>query len=74
MRLPQDKILHIDAGVEDGQVIIKSEWRGELVRCVDCEYIGTCCRNIFTDPISHEITLTYCSAGKRKDGDNNEID
>ena len=39
-----------------------------VVHCKDCKYIGTCCRNIFTDPISHEITLTYCSVGKRKDG------
>ena len=36
MRLPQDKILHIDTEINDGKVNIVAEWQGELVRCKDC--------------------------------------
>lgn len=36
MRLPQDRILHIDTEIANGKVNIVAEWQGELVRCKDC--------------------------------------
>lgn len=38
MRLPQDRILHIDTEIMDGKVNITAEWRGELVRCKYCDW------------------------------------
>ena len=37
MRLPQDRILHIDTELKNGKVNIVAEWQGELVRCKDCK-------------------------------------
>ena len=38
MRLPQDRILHIDTEFKDGKVNITAEWQGEIVRCKDCKH------------------------------------
>ena len=38
MRLPEDRILHIDTEVKNGKVNIVVEWQGELVRCKDCKH------------------------------------
>ena len=38
MRLPQDRILHIDTEIKDGKVNVVAEWQGELVRCKDCRH------------------------------------
>ena len=38
MRLPQDRILHIDTELKDGKVNVVVEWQGELVRCKDCRH------------------------------------
>lgn len=38
MRLPQDRILHIDTELAGYEVRVVAEWQGELVRCKDCEY------------------------------------
>lgn len=38
MRLPQDRILHIDTEFKNGKVNIISEWQGELVRCKNCKF------------------------------------
>ena len=38
MRLPQDRILHIDTEFENGKITVYAEWQGELVRCKDCRY------------------------------------
>ena len=38
MRLPQNRILHIDTEFKDGKVNIVAEWQGELVRCKDCRW------------------------------------
>ena len=38
MRLPQDRILHIDTELAGDEVRIVAEWQGELVRCKDCEH------------------------------------
>ena len=38
MRLPQDRILHIDTEIVDGKMNVTTEWQGELVRCKDCRF------------------------------------
>ena len=38
MRLPQDRILHIDTELAGDEVRVVAEWQGELVRCKDCKY------------------------------------
>ena len=42
MRLPQDRILHIDTELEGGKMNIVAEWQGELVRCKDCKHQEHC--------------------------------
>ena len=37
MRLPQDMILHIDTELAGDEVRVVAEWKGELVRCKDCD-------------------------------------
>ena len=37
MKLPQDRILHIDTEFKNGKVNVVAEWQGELVRCKDCK-------------------------------------
>ena len=41
MRLPQDRILHIDTELKDGKVNVVAEWQGELVQCKDCKHRET---------------------------------
>lgn len=67
MRLPQDRILHIDTEFKDGKVNIVAEWQGELVRCKDCKlYIIE--RNECT---LHGLMLVYpefyCRSGERRE-------
>ena len=38
MRLPQDRILHIDTELAGDEVRVVVEWQGELVRCKDCTH------------------------------------
>ena len=38
MRLPQDRILHIDTELAGDEVRVVAEWQGELVRCKDCKH------------------------------------
>lgn len=47
MKLPQDRILHIDTELAGDEIRVVMEWQGELVRCKDCRYyvdgmIGNC--------------------------------
>lgn len=44
----------------------------EIVRCKDCKYEKTCCRNIIDDPDGIPVQIDYCSYGERKDGDEHE--
>ncbi len=75
MRLPQDRILHIDTELKDGKVNIVAEWQGELVRCKDCRYFkkiversdsGLCHRDLVASAWKEN---GYCSRGERKGGD-----
>ena len=38
MRVPQDRILHIDTELAGDEVRVVMEWLGELVRCKDCRH------------------------------------
>ena len=73
MRLPQDRILHIDTEFADGKVNIVTEWQGELVRCKDCKYGHK------TTPVDSGADILcdfcdweyfdddYCSRGERRE-------
>ena len=39
----------------------------EVVRCKDCRYEKTCCRNIIDDPVGVPVSIDYCSYGERKE-------
>lgn len=41
MRLPQDRILHIDTELAGDEVRVVAEWQGELVRCKECRKKGS---------------------------------
>ena len=77
MRLPQDRILHIDTELKDGKVNVVAEWQGELVRCKDCKHQEHCHETIahtkehdgFREHWSESIE--WCSRGERK-GDDSE--
>lgn len=66
MRLPQDRILHIDTEIVDGKVNVTAEWQGELVRCKDCihyESDESVCR---IDDMVVDNT-DYCSYGEKEE-------
>ena len=69
MRLPQDRILHIDTEIKDGKVNVVAEWQGELVRCKDCKHwysdadTGMACE--FTNMSQPEDG--YCNWGERRE-------
>lgn len=68
MRLPQDRILHIDTEFKDGKVNIVAEWQGALVRCSDCEYRGDeiACP-IYGNDLHHISDYDFCSWGERRE-------
>lgn len=75
MRLPQDRILHIDTEVKDGKVSITAEWQGELVRCNECKYNSYCLQRV-DNQRHYETAVAYwtdkiewCSRGERKGGE-----
>ena len=69
MRLPQDRILHIDTEFKDGKVNVVTEWQGEVVRCKDCKHyedgmVGYCWK--IDTGVKDDF---FCSYGERKGGD-----
>lgn len=72
MRLPQDRILHIDTELAGDEVRVVMEWQGELVRCKDCRWyekpkakiFENCCRNDYLIPMKPD---DYCSYGERRE-------
>ena len=71
MKLPQDKILHIDTEFKDGKVNLVTEWQGELVRCKDCRHAYFDCLY----PVCNLLDMNigdddFCSWGERKGGEN----
>lgn len=78
MRLPQDRILHIDTEFKDGEVNIVTEWKSELVRCKDCKHQEHCHETVahtrlhdgFKEHWSEPIE--WCSRGERKGGEDDD--
>lgn len=67
MRLPQDRILHIDTELKDGKVNIVAEWRGELVRCKECKHWDTADGECYGHDYYYcSEENDYCSHGERK--------
>lgn len=70
MRLPQDRILHIDTEFENGKLNVVVEWQGEIVRCKDCRYYSPIDEN---KPYPCEVGIMvcnkddFCSYGERKE-------
>ena len=68
MRLPQDRILHIDTELAGDEVRVVAEWQGELVRCKDCRHWNSetkgCKRNPSVEAW-HETD--YCNYGERRE-------
>lgn len=68
MRLPQDRILHIDTEIENGKVNVVAEWQGELVRCNDCHWWNSetngCKRNPSVEAWHDD---DFCSYGERRE-------
>lgn len=81
MRLPHDRILHIDTEIKEGKVNVMMEWQGELVRCKDCRhyekfnyeapsgYDGWCYTPVIYADGHYTNALHFCSYGERKGGD-----
>ena len=78
MRLPQDRILHIDTEIVDGKVNVTAEWQGELVRCKDCRWYEQKQKhlpyNVSKRYCNRSCVLAtkendFCSYGERKGGD-----
>lgn len=76
MRLPQDRILHIDTELKDGKVNIVAEWQGELVRCKDCRWWNGnpetmhnnhLCRNWSKFGSINTSADDFCKYGERKE-------
>lgn len=72
MRLPQDRILHIDTEFKDGKGNVKVEWQGELVLCKDCKHYRKVTKNygICTERpnvITSQKADDFCSYGGRRD-------
>lgn len=72
MKLPQDRILHIDTELAGDEVRVVAEWQGEIVRCKDCrcynnDYMGKWCGR-HQAPVWVEED-DFCSYGKRREGD-----
>lgn len=73
MRLPQDRILHIDTEFENGKVNIVAEWQGELVRCKDCRHADECHKSVqYTRNEPRTVIIGYspiewCSHGERRE-------
>ena len=84
MRLPQDRILHIDTEIKDGKVNVVAEWQGELVRCKDCVYGSEDYpKDIFPEATGETYSCVhstyshdkdfYCKYGDTEKGEKSEI-
>lgn len=74
MRLPQDRILHINTEFKDGKVNIVAEWQGELVRCKDCKHRKNICPMRYIETVGEDERIHdystdngYCSWGERRE-------
>lgn len=69
MRLPQDRILHIDTEVKDGKVNITAEWQGEIVRCCECkkQFTSKCYMIYGKNMMRNLFDNDFCSYGERRE-------
>ena len=66
MRLPQDRILHIDTELAGDEVRVVAEWQRELVRCKDCRHAQYDATHYFCAEHHHKVYEDdYCSHGQR---------
>ena len=66
MRLPQDRILHIDTEFAGDEVRVTAEWQGELVRCKDCKWHlnGHLCKQLSQYGSIETPQSFYCGFGE----------
>lgn len=71
MRLPQDRILHIDTELAGDEVRVVAEWQGEIVRCKDCKHYiveGITTQYGWCHEYKHSVDEDdYCSYGERRE-------
>jgi len=77
MRLPQDRILHIDTELAGDEVRVVAECQGELVRCKDCRHryvTGTTTQYYVCDFMDAQYEDDgYCSHGELAEGGDAEV-
>ena len=69
MKLPQDRILHIDIEYIENKANITAEWQGELVRCKDCKWHlnGHLCKQLSQYGSIETPPSFYCGFGERRE-------
>ena len=69
MRLPQDRIFHIDTELAGDEVRVVGEWQGEIVRCKDCRFWKNedLCLVMSRYGSIDTKAEHYCSWGERKE-------
>ena len=68
MRLPQDRILHIDTEFENGKVNVVAEWQGELVWCKDCRWWNSETNGCKRNPsVEAWYETDFCKYGERRE-------
>lgn len=72
MRLPQDRILHIDTELAGDEVRVVLEWQGELVRCKDCRYYCSTNDDGGLCVLRNQVAVgvyddNFCNYGERKE-------
>lgn len=68
MRLPQDRILHIDTELAGDEVRVVMEWQGELVRCEDCDRgFGSPVCPIQSQGWAINTDTFFCAWGERRE-------
>lgn len=69
MRLPQDRLLHIDTELAGDEVRIVAEWQGEVVRCKDCRYRKKVGTSYYCELDEFNVKdADFCSWGEREGG------
>ena len=69
MRLPQDRIMHIDTELAGDEVRAVIEWQGELVRCKDCRHRKKVGTSYYCELDEFNVKdADFCSWGERKGG------
>lgn len=68
MRLPKDRILHIDTELAGDEVRVVMEWHGELVRCEYCQHRKKVGTSYYCELDEFSVKDTdFCSWGERRE-------